>query len=229
MKNQFEFKKYEYVSVAENGHKVLSVNINPEKACIFNCRICNVGTTKYQGEWHDFGTVTEDLNVLRERIISDQPDILEVAAGKGDVLTNPNLEAVIQCAHELGVKVRIMTNCYLLGIGDHMRLAHMCEEVVAGFCFTEEESFAYIHRPRPEDEFTAEKQTKSMIRFSQDYKGKFTLRVLLVKGYNDSDEQVKKLKEVVDQIKYDVLWVGTWPKFEVCEERVQEISKVLHS
>ena len=66
-----------------------------------------------------------------------------------------------------------------------------------------------------------------MIRFSHQYKGKFTLRVLLVKGYNDSDEQVAKIKRVVEQINYSTLWVGTWPKYSVSDERVSEIDKIL--
>lgn len=225
--NYFEFEKYKYVSVDADGRKVLSVNTNPEKACVFNCRICNLGKTVYQGEWHDFGSHEDSIAALSEKMAEEDPDIVEVTAGQGDVLTNPILKDVIDCVHQDGRQVRIITNCYLLGIPEHMELSCACEEVVAGFCFTEEEAFQYIHRPRPEDEFTAEKQIQSMIEFGNRYEGKFTLRVLLVKGYNDSDEQVMKLKEVVDKVKHTTLWVGTWPKFNVSDDRIEEVKKTL--
>ena len=225
----FVYKQYEHVQVDPDGHKVLSVNINPEKACIFNCKICNLGQTKYQGMWHDFGDPSDSLKGLAERIEQEKPDIVEVTGGKGDPLTNPILQGVLDCIHGHGVSARLITNCYLLGIDKHVELALQFEEVVAGFCFTDEETFKTIHRPVPELECTAAKQTESMIRFSHQYNGKFTLRALLVKGHNDSDEQVAELKKVIDQIKYTTLWVGTWPKYQVSEERVEEISKVLHS
>lgn len=221
----FEYKKYQFVKVDPDGRKVLPVNINPEKACIFNCDICNLGKTKYQGEWHDFGDPGESLKGLAERIEREKPDIVEVSGGRGDVLTNPALQSVLDCIHEHGAAARMITNCYLLGIDKHIELASQFEEVVAGFCFVDEDDFKKIHHPVPEQGFTAAKQTESMIRFSHQYKGKFTLRALLVKGYTDSDEKVMELKKVIDQIKYDVLWVTTWPKFEVSEERMAEIKR----
>ncbi len=225
----FDFKQYEHVKVDPDGRKVLSVNVNPEKACIFNCRICNVGRTKYQGEWHDFGDLNDSLKDLEERMESEKPDVVEVAGGKGDALTNPILQGILDCAHSHGAKARLITNCYLLGIDGHMELALQFDEVVAGFCFTDEETFNEIHRPVPELHFSAAKQTESIVRFSRRYTGKFTLRVLLVKGYNDSDEQVADLKKVVDQVNYTNLWVGTWPKFQVSDERVSQISEILHA
>ena len=225
----FVYKQYEHVKVDPDGRKVLSVNINPEKACIFNCKICNAGRTKYQGEWHDFGDPTESIKGLAARIEQEKPDIVEVTGGKGDPLANPILKDILECVHSHGVAARLITNCYLLGIDGHVELATQFEEVVAGFCFTDETTFNEIHRPLPEDGFTAAKQTESMIRFSHQYQGKFTLRALLVKGYNDSDEQMAELKKVIDQIQYTTLWVGTWPKYQVSDERVAEISKILHA
>ena len=225
--NFFQYKQYEFVKVDADGRKVLSVNINPEKACIFNCLICNLGKTKDQGEWHDFGDPSDSINGLAQRIEQEQPDVVEVTGGLGDPLTNPVLQGVLDCIHGHGKAARLITNCYLLGIDGHMDLATQFEEVVAGFCFTEEDTFKTVHQPIPELQFTAAKQTESMIRFSHQYKGKFTLRVLLVKGYNDSDEQVAKIKRVVEQINYSILWVGTWPKYSVSDERVSEIDKIL--
>ena len=223
----FKYKQYEFVKANADDRKVLSVMINPEKACIFNCQICNLGQTKYQGEWHDFGPIEDSLKGLEKRIIAEKPDIVEVTAGQGDPLTNPHLGEVVDLIHKHGCAARLITNCYLLGVEGHIETSLKFEEMIAGFCFVDEDTFKLIHRPRVESQFSAAKQTESMVRFSHQYKGKFTLRVLLVKGYNDSDEQVAKLKEVVDQIKYTTLWVGTWPKFNVSDERVAEIDKII--
>ncbi|MCD8036601.1 MAG: hypothetical protein LUE88_04355 [Clostridiales bacterium] len=226
--NYFEYKEYEYVKTDKDGRKVLSVGIGPEKSCIFNCAICNLDKTKYQGEWHDFGPVDDSLALLKQKIEAEKPDLVELF-GKGDILTYRHLCATIDFIHAQGLPVRMITNCYLLGIDGHMELASKCEEVVAGFCFTDDETFNKIHRPVPELNFTPAKQTESMVRFSHQYNGHFTLRVLLVKGFNDTNEKAADIKKVVDQVKYDVLWVGTWPKFTVSEERIAEIDRIIRA
>ena len=113
----FTYKQYEHVKVDPDGRKVLSVNINPEKACIFDCKICNAGRTKYQGEWHDFGDPAESLAGLAKRIEEEKPDIVEVTGGKGDPLTNPVLRGILDCAHSRGVAARLITNSRPHGVG----------------------------------------------------------------------------------------------------------------
>lgn len=225
--NQFTYKQDDVVQVDPDGRKVLAVDIQPEKACIFDCIVCSRGRTKYQGEWHDFGDITDSLMSLREKIRVDKPNLVEIY-GQGDILTNVHLEDIINCVHEQGLPVRLITNCYLLGIGEHMRVASLAEELVGAFGIVEDEAFRKYHRPLPELEFTPEKQTESIIRFSQQYKGKFKLRVFLSQGFNDSDESVALLKSVVDRAKFDSLWVASTSKLAVPDQRVAEIAQALN-
>ena len=222
----FEYKQYEFVKVDPDGRKVLAVSISPEKSCIFNCAICNLGKTKYQGEWHDFGPAEESLEGLRQKIAQEKPDLVELY-GKGDILTNVHLGEIIDCIHQQGLPVRLITNCYLLGIPGHMEVASKCEEVVGAFGIIDEAAFQKYHRPLPELHFSAEKQTESIVTFSQQYTGKFKLRVFFSKGFNDSDESVEKLKQIISRIRYDSLWVVSTGKLPVSSERIAEIAKVL--
>lgn len=226
--NYLTYKLDDFVKVDDDGRKVLGVDIQPEKACIFDCIVCNRGRTKYQGEWHDFGDIGDSLRSLREKITEDTPDLVEIY-GQGDILTNIHLKDIIDCVHELGVPVRLVTNCYLLGIGEHMQVASLAEEVVGAFGIVEDEAFRTYHRPLPELDFTPAKQAESLIRFSRQYRGKFKLRVFLSQGFNDSEESVAKLKEIIRQVRYDSLWVASTNKLAVPEERVAQITKILHT
>ena len=223
---QFTYKQDDVVQVDEGGRKVLAVDIQPEKACIFDCVVCTRGRTKYQGEWHDFGPIEKSLQSLREKIAEDHPDLVELY-GQGDILTNVHLGEIIDCIHQQGLPVRLITNCYLLGIPGHMEVASKCEEVVGAFGIIDEEEFQKYHRPLPELHFSAEKQTESIVTFSQQYTGKFKLRVFFSKGFNDSDESVEKLKQIISRIRYDSLWVVSTGKLPVSSERIAEIAKVL--
>ena len=223
---QFTYKQDNVVQVDEDGRKVLAVDIQPEKACIFDCVVCTRGRTKYQGEWHDFGPIKESLQSLREKIAEDHPDLVELY-GQGDILTNVHLGEIIDCIHQQGLPVRLITNCYLLGIPGHMEVASKCEEVVGAFGIIDEEAFQKYHRPLPELHFSADAQTESIVAFSQQYTGKFKLRVFFSKGFNDSDESVEKLKKIIGRIRYDSLWVVSTGKLPVSSERIAEIAKAL--
>lgn len=118
---------------------------------------------------------------LRAKIAQDKPDIVELY-GQGDILANIHLGEIIDCIHAHGLPVRLITNCYLLGIDGHMEVASKCEEVVGAFGIIDEKGFRKYHRPLPELGFTAEKQTESIVRFSQQYQGKFKLRVFSARG-----------------------------------------------
>lgn len=226
--NYLTYKMDDFIKVGDDGRKVLGVDIQPEKACIFDCIVCNRGRTKYQGEWHDFGDIGDSLRGLREKIAEDRPDLVEIY-GQGDILTNVHLEDIINCVHELGLPVRLVTNCYLLGIGAHMSVASMAEEVVGAFGIVDDEAFRNYHRPLPESDFTPARQTESIVRFSRQYKGKFKLRVFLSQGFNDSDESAAALKSIIDRVKYDSLWVASTNKLAVPDERVAEITKILNA
>ena len=208
----FKYKQDEFIQVDEDGRKVLAVDIQPEKACIFNCIVCSRGKTKYQTQWHDFGPIEDSLQGLREKIAEDKPDLVEIY-GQGDILTNLHLGEIIDCIHDQGLPVRLITNCYLLGIDGHMELASKCEEVVGAFGIVDEEEFQKYHRPLPEFGFTAAKQTESIAAFSRQY--------------NDSDESARVLKDAVARIRCDSLWVASTAKLGISDERVEEIRKII--
>ena len=147
----------------------------------------------------------------------------------GDILTNVHLEDIIDCVHKQGLPVRLVTNCYLLGIGEHMRVASLAEEVVGAFGIVDDDKFRAYHRPISELNFSPAEQTESIVRFSQQYKGKFKLRVFLSHDFNDSDESVAKLKSIVDRVKFDSLWVASTNKLAVSDERIAEIAQILNS
>ena len=224
--NYVKFHLDQFVKLEDDNRKVLGVDIQPEKACIFNCIVCNRGKTVHQGEWHDFGPIEDSLVCLREKIRETGPDIVEIF-GPGDILTNTHLKEIIDCVHEMGLPVRLMTNCYLLGIDKHMEIASLAEEVMGAFGIVDDDKFAIYHRPIVEWGFSAKKQAESIIRFSNQYKGKFILRVFLSEGFNDSEQSIKKIKEVVDKTRFDSLWVVTTNKLNLSKERVKQIEAIL--
>ncbi|MDD6212453.1 MAG: radical SAM protein [Clostridiales bacterium] len=215
----------------EDGRKILYVDVLPEKSCTYNCPIC-FRKKAYMGPFHDFGNVEDSLATLSERIEADQPDLVYLF-GQGDPITNDKIDRMIDEVHKHGLPVRIIVNGPMLDKKYHMREANMCDEVVGCLAFIKEEDFQKMHRPIPE--VSAAQKIQSLITFSHQYSGKFILRIVIFKGFYDTDEQLAELKAIVDQIRYDELSVGTRPtgrlgdKYAVSNERLAEIKAYLES
>ena len=215
----------------EDGRKILYADVLPEKSCTYDCPIC-FRKKVHQGPWCDFGDVEDSLKALGEQIEKDKPDLVYLF-GQGDPITNDKIDRMIDKVHEYGLPARIIVNGPMLDEKFHMREANMCDEVVGCLAFIREEDFQRMHHPIKE--VSVEQKIRSLINFSRQYKGKFILRVVIFKGYNDTEEQLPELKKIVDQIAYDELSVGTRPTgkmgdvFAVSEERLAEIRAYLES
>jgi len=67
----------------------------------------------------------------------------------------------------------------------------------------------------------------------QDEKGKFILEVTIIKRYNDDDESINKIKNIIDELTPDKVIVERMndekfkKKLGVSDERFDEISKAL--
>ena len=72
-----------------------------------------------------------------------------------------------------------------------------------------------------------------MISFNKQYKGRFIFDVTIIKGYNDDEESVEKLKEVIRQISPDKIIVARIDddifkkKLGISDEKFKEISQEL--
>ena len=227
---KFEPIKLEGEGVSD-GRKVLYVDVLPEKSCTYDCPIC-FRKKVHQGPFCDFGDVEDSLVALREQIKKDKPDLVYLF-GQGDPITNDKIDRMIDEVHKAGLPARIIVNGPMLDEKFHMREANMCDEVVGCLAFIREEDFQRMHHPIPE--VSCEQKIRSLIEFSKQYKGKFILRVVIFKGYNDTEEQLPELKKIVKQIQYDELSVGTRPTgkmgdvFAVSDERLAEIRAYLEA
>lgn len=227
---KFEPIKLEGESV-EDGRKILYVDVLPEKSCTYNCPIC-FRKKVHMEPFCDFGDVTDSLIALSQQIEKDQPDLVYLF-GQGDPITNDKIDLMIEEVHKHGLPVRIIVNGPMLDEKYHMKEANLCDEVVGCLAFIKEEDFQRMHRPIKE--VSAEQKIRSLINFSKQYKGKFILRVVIFKGFFETDEQLAELKTIVDQIDYDELSVGTRPTgrmgdvFAVSDERLAQIRTYLES
>ncbi len=222
--NSFSYKDI-YV---EDGQKVLEVNILPEKYCNFDCIFCPVGRSHNKADSQkSFGKIDSSLAEL-ECIIEKTKAELIFINSKGEALLNEKISDVIAFIQRKSMPVRLLSNGYLLGKNEYMKVANMCDEVVGEIKVITEEDFQKAQRPV--NGYTLAEYVANMVAFNKQYKGKFILEITVIKGYNDDDASIQHIKDIVKRIAPDKISLARIEderfkkKLGITDERFEEIA-----
>ncbi|MBP8763695.1 MAG: radical SAM protein, partial [Acetoanaerobium sp.] len=129
------------------------------------------------------------------------------------------------------VKVRLLSNGYVLGKDEYRKIANKCDEVIGELKVLEEEDFQKVQRPIAG--YTIEEYISNMIEFNKQYKGKFIFEITIIKGYNDDQESIAKLKAIIKQLQPEEIQVVRLEeehfqkKLGISDERFEQIKREL--
>lgn len=215
----------------EDGKRVLEVNILPEKHCNFDCIFCPIGRSQNKVDTQkSFDKIDSSLIELENMIEDTKADLVFINS-KGEALVNDKIDDIIDLIKSKNVPVRLLSNGYLLGRDEYIQIANRCDEVVGEIKVITEEDFQKVQRPI--EGYTLEEYISNMASFNKQYKGKFIFEVTIIKGYNDDEESVEKLKNVIKEIAPDEVIVARMDdevfkkKLGISDERFEEISNIL--
>lgn len=215
------------------GRRVLSVDILPEKYCNFDCIFCPLGRSRHKTDAPQaFGDISGALSQLGQEINRTDPDLVFLNS-KGEALVHESLGEIIRFIKAKGRRVKLQSNGYLLGDPRYMELANQCDEVIGELKAITEEGFQKVQRPI--EGYTLEAYIANMAAFRKQYGGRFIFEVTILQGYNDSDEAVRQMTEVVHRLAPDKLKVSRMEgeKFQkrlgISEERLRQITEALES
>lgn len=215
----------------EDGQRVLEMNILPEKYCNFDCIFCPIGRSHNKVDTpQSFAEMEASLSELEGRLEKNKVDLVFINS-KGEALVNEKIRDIIELIKGKGLPVRLLSNGYLLGRNEYKEIANMCDEVIGEIKAVTEEAFQKIQRPI--EGYTLGEYISNMVSFNKQYKGKFILEVTIIKGYNDNEEAINKIKNIIDELSPDRIIVERMDddrfkkKLGVSDESFNEISKVL--
>lgn len=72
-----------------------------------------------------------------------------------------------------------------------------------------------------------------MVSFNKQYKGKFIFEITIIKGYNDDEESIQKIKNIIKKISPNKIIIERIEderfrkKLGITDERFEEISNIL--
>lgn len=215
----------------EEGKKVLEINVLPEKYCNFDCIFCPIGRSNHKTDQPiSFKDFQQSMIALEMRINDSQPDVVFINS-KGEAFINDKLGEIIQFIKAKGLRVRLLSNGYMLGQEANQKIANLCDEVIGEIKIIKDEDFQKIQRPM--DGYTLEEYIFNMSSFVRQYKGKFIFEITIVKGYNDDAKSIQQLKKIIRHLspgEVQVVRLDDEPfekKLGITHERLEEIKKEL--
>lgn len=215
----------------ENGRRVLEVNILPEKYCNFDCIFCPIGRSQNKVDTQkSFEKIDNSLIELESMMENTKAELVFINS-KGEALVNNKIADIIDFIKAKGVPVRLLSNGYLLGRDEYIKIANKCDEVIGEIKVIREEDFQKIQRPL--EGYTLAEYISNMVFFNKQYKGKFIFEVTIIKGYNDDEESIQKIKNIIKKICPDKTIVVRMEeekfnkKLGITDERFKEISNAI--
>jgi len=215
----------------EDGKRVLEVNILPEKHCNFDCIFCPIGRSQNKVDTQkSFDKIDSSLIELESMIENTKAELIFINS-KGEALVNDKISDIVDLIKVKGLAVRLLSNGYLLGRDEYIKIANKCDEVVGEIKVITEEDFQRIQRPI--EGYTLVEYISNMVSFNKQYKGKFIFEITIIKGYNDDEESIQKIKNIIKEICPSKIIVARMEderfkkKLGITDERFEGISKEL--
>ena len=212
----------------------LGVDVIPKKLCSLDCVYCEVGITDKRGlARKEYLPANEILAEVKE-VIAEYPGLDHITiSGSGEPTLNSKIGDIIRgIKHMTNVPVAVLTNGTLLDNPEVRRDLMDADIVSPSMDAVSADVFEKVDRPNPK--LRIDKIIDGIKLFRQEYKGRMWIEILFVKGMNDHDEEVFKMKQVLDEIQPEKVHLNTVirpPAYAIAqpvgENRLKEIQKIL--
>lgn len=186
----------------------LGVDILPYKTCTVDCLYCQLGrTSNLTLERKSFFPREEILAEILSVSNQEKPDCITFS-GSGEPPLNIDLGWLVSSIKkELEIKVIALTNSTILWMPDVREDLKLTDIVIPSLDAGTDAFWKRVNRPHPDLEF--EKMIDGLTTFSHEFAGELWVEVLLVKGINDSEENIDSILNVLSRMKYVKVHLNT--------------------
>ncbi len=181
--------------------KSLGVDLSPsKKQCNYNCIYCELGKAKPIERMEEVIRVETLINAIQNALnnLATPIDVLTITAN-GEPTLYPHLLELIQSIKPFlrGVKTLILSNGSLFYEPKVQQALKEFDIVKFSLDAIDLKAFEKVDKPYSKD---INKILEGILRFSQIYQGQLVAEVLLIKGVNDSANNLKLIADFLKQI-----------------------------
>ena len=218
-------KKQEYIFGPVPSRRLgrsLGVDLVPFKTCSYNCIYCQLGRTSNKTikrkEWVPIDIVIDQLKAK----LSSKPDYITLS-GSGEPTLFSRLENLVSRIKDItDIPVAVLTNGSLLWLPEVRKALKSADLVIPSLDAGSSQIFQYVDRPH--SDITFSKMLDGLVKFRDEYSGKYWLEVFLIAGVTTPDAEINRLANCINLICPDKVQVNTVtrPPAEDFAERVPE-------
>lgn len=188
----------------------LGVDMVPMKVCSLDCVYCEVGRTSKltldRMEYVKFDHITEELTSY----FSSNPDPDYITfSGSGEPTLNSRLGDVIRYlkSKKPEIPIAVITNGTLLSDKKLRQELMDVDVLLPSLDAATQEVFEKLNRP--EISINLDDYINGLVEFCKKFKGKIWLEVFILPGYNDHEEELMKLKKIIESLKVTSVQLNT--------------------
>jgi len=187
----------------------LGVDTIPFKTCSLDCIYCQLGRTTNKTIQRKEYIATDDILREIEEVLQEGKRIDYITfSGSGEPTLNSEIRRMISRIKELtSIPLAILTNGTLL-YQPRMREDLMgADLVIPSLDTVTQEIFQMINRPHPS--LKIDQVITGIDTFSQEFDGKVWLEIMVIKGINDSLEEIEKIAQVIKEMNLEKIQLNT--------------------
>ena len=184
----------------------LGVSPIPPKTCSYSCVYCQLGrTNRKQIRREGFYPKEDILAEIAQLMEVSSPDYITFV-GDGEPTLCKDLGWLIgQCKEKWTIPVAVITNGSLLFLEDVRHDLKKADVVLPTLDAGNEKTFKTINKPHGHIKYDA--MLQGLVDFRSGYSGQIWLEVMLVKGLNDTEDELLNIRQAVDMIQPDRVYV----------------------
>ncbi len=218
-------KRYIYGPVPSRRlGRSLGIDIIPHKICSYDCIYCQLGNTMdktiNRKTFYKPSLILDELNEFLEQNI--EVDFITFS-GSGEPTLNSDIgEMISQVKFISDIPTVVLTNGSLLWDENVRYELKEADIVVPSMDAVSGEVFEMINRPCKELEIL--KVLDGLRKFSESFQGKIYLEMMFVKGINDSEYEINKMREFIQKLRIDKIQLNTVVR-PPCEKDSKPLNK----
>ncbi len=201
----------------------LGINNIPPKECSYACVYCQLGNTiKLNVERREFYSTEQIVSEVKELInkvdsTSNKINYLTIVPD-GEPTLDLNLGKTIEALKQFNIKIAVITNSSFLD-DENVRADLLGADWVSVKVDAISED-VWHEVDRPHGKLNLYSILEGVRLFSKEYKNFFAVETMLVKGLNDSDEELKAISKFAKELNPDKVYLSI-PTRPPAEKRVE--------
>lgn len=229
-------EKYKYIFGPVTSRRLgisLGIDLIPYKTCSFDCVYCECGkTTSLTTEIKEHIPYDELEEELKRYLSGDVALDAITFAGSGEPTLHSRIGDVITFLKENypQYKVVLLTNSTLFHIDEVRKSVLDADTIIASFDAGTDPVFRKINRG--EKNLLLSDMKEGLLRLSREYQKELIIEVFIIPGVNDTDEELKEIKDFVKELNPSGIQINTMDRPGTCdwvqvlsEEKKKEIEE----